>query len=210
MVLLQQVSEEALSTSVSFFEKLGTKFFVRLAIDICAVFVLIRFIYFPVYKNRENFYTLYIFNIIFFLITFTLNKSDLSQGAAFALFGVFSILRFRTEGITTKDMTYMFLVIAIGLLTALSKGNWVEIALLDVIILAVAFFLESALFMKKEVSQIVIYENIELIKPENKEAFKADLENRMGIKINRIEITSVDFLKDTALIRVFHFDNRKD
>ena len=134
----------------------------------------------------------------------------MGQGAAFALFGVFSILRFRTEGITAKDMTYMFLVIAMGLITALSKGSWVEIALLDLILIVVTFLLESTFFMKKEVSQLVIYENIELIKPENKTQFKTDLETRLGLKINRIEITSVDFLKDTALIRVFHFESKTD
>ncbi len=210
MVLLQQLNEDTVNTGISLFDKLGTKFFIRLTIDIVAVFVLIRFIYFPVYKNKENFYTLFIFNIIIFLITFVLNKSDMGQGAAFALFGVFSILRFRTEGITTKDMTYMFLVIAMGLITALSKGSWIEISLLDIILLFVTFLLEATFIMKKEVSQQVVYENIELIKPENKEAFKADLENRLGLKINRIEITSVDFLKDTALIRVFHYETKKD
>jgi hypothetical protein len=219
MVLLQEINSDNIAQGFSLFEKLfeklgfeklGLKFFIRLAIDIISVFVLIRFIYFPVYKNKENFYTLFIFNIIIFLITFVLNKSDMGQGAAFALFGVFSILRFRTEGITAKDMTYMFLVIAMGLITALSKGSWLEISLLDSILLFVTFLLESKSFMKKEVSQIVIYENIELIKPEFKAEFKADLENRLGLKINRIEITSVDFLKDTALIRVFHFESKTD
>ena len=90
------------------------------------------------------------------------------------------------------------------------KGGWIEISLLDLILLFVTFLLEATFIMKKEVSQLVIYENIELIKPENKVAFKADLENRLGLTINRIEITSVDFLKDTALIRVFHYETRKD
>ncbi len=210
MVLLQQLNDETVSTGFSLFEKLGPKFFIRLSIDIVAVIILIRFIYFPVYKNRENFYTLFIFNIIIFLITFILNKSDMSMGAAFGLFAVFSMLRFRTEGITTKDMTYMFLVIAMGLITALSKGNWIEISFIDLIILICTFLLETTTFMKKEVSQMVNYENIELIKPQNKVEFKADLENRLGIKINRIEITQVDFLKDTALIRVFYYETKKD
>ena len=209
MVLLQNLADEAASNSFTLFEKLGAKFFIRLSIDFISVFILIRLIYFPVYKNRENFYTLFIFNIIIFLITFILNKSDMSMGAAFGLFAVFSMLRYRTEGITTKDMTYMFLVIAMGLITALSKGNWIEISLIDAIILLVTFLLESPLLMKKEVSQMVQYENIELIKPQHSAEFKADLENRMGIKINRIDITHIDFLKDTALIRVFYYESKK-
>lgn len=210
MVLLQDLNPDSANAGFALFEKLGAKFFIRLTIDIVSVIVLIRFIYFPVYKNRENFYILFIFNIIIFLITFILNKSDMSMGAAFGLFAVFSMLRFRTEGITTKDMTYMFLVIAMGLITALSKGNWIEISFINLIILAVTFLLETTFFMKKEVSQMVIYENIELIRPQNKVEFKADLENRLGIKINRIEVTQVDFLKDTALVRVFHYESTKD
>src|ERR1700749_613426 len=124
MVLLQELnnSAETIGTGFTLFEKLGEKFFIRLVIDFISVFILIRFIYFPVYKNRENFFTLFIFNLIIFLITFILNKSDMSMGAAFGLFAVFSMLKYRTEGITSKDMTYMFLVIAMGLITALSKG----------------------------------------------------------------------------------------
>lgn len=204
MVLLQELTEEAVNTGFTLFEKLGPKFFIRLSINLVSVFILVRFIYFPVYKNRENFFTLFIFNLIIFLITFILNKSDMSMGAAFGLFAVFSMLRYRTEGISTKDMTYLFLVIAMGLITALSKGNWIEISFINLIIIIFTFALETTVFMKKEVSQTIQYENIEMIKPALRAELLADLENRMGIKINRISIGKIDFLRDTALIRVFY------
>jgi Domain of unknown function (DUF4956) len=206
MVLLQELTEETISTGFTLFEKLGPKFFIRLAINLASVFILIRFIYFPAYKNRENFFTLFIFNLIIFLITFILNKSDMSMGAAFGLFAVFSMLRYRTEGISTKDMTYLFLVIAMGLITALSKGNWMEISFINLIIIIFTFALETSIFMKKEVSKNVQYENIEMIKPEFRNELTADLENRMGIKINRISIGKIDFLKDTAIIRVYYYE----
>lgn len=204
MVLLQELTEEAVNTGFTLFDKLGPKFFIRLGINFASVFILVRFIYFPVYKNRENFFTLFIFNLIIFLITFILNKSDMSMGAAFGLFAVFSMLRYRTEGISTKDMTYLFLVIAMGLITALSKGNPIEISFINIIILVFTFALETTVFMKKEVSQNIQYENIEMIKPALRTELLADLENRMGIKINRISIGKIDFLKDTAMIRVFY------
>jgi hypothetical protein len=204
MVLLQELTEETISSGFTLFEKLGPKFFIRLAINLASVFILIRFIYFPVYKNRENFFTLFIFNLIIFLITFILNKSDMSMGAAFGLFAVFSMLRYRTEGISTKDMTYLFLVIAMGLITALSKGNWMEISFINLIIIIFTFALETSIFMKKEVSKNIQYENIEMIKPEFRTELMADLENRMGLKINRISIGKIDFLKDTAIIRVYY------
>lgn len=204
MVLLQELTEEAVNTGFTLFDKLGPKFFIRLGINFASVFILVRFIYFPVYKNRENFFTLFIFNLIIFLITFILNKSDMSMGAAFGLFAVFSMLRYRTEGISTKDMTYLFLVIAMGLITALSKGNPLEISFINIIILVFTFALETTVFMKKEVSQNIQYENIEMIKPALRAELLADLENRMGIKINRISIGKIDFLKDTAIIRVYY------
>lgn len=209
MLLLQALNDDAASSGFQFFEKLGPKFFYRILIDFVSVFILVRFIYFPMYKNRENFFTFFIFNLIIFLITFILNKSDMSMGAAFGLFAVFSMLRYRTEGITTKDMTYLFLVIAVGLITALSKGNPLEISFINLMIILFTLFLETTLLFKREVSQVIQYENIELIKPANRAELRADLEKRMGIKINRIEIYKVDFLNDTAAIRVFH-DEIKD
>lgn len=209
MVLLQELAEETVSTGFTLFEKLGPKFFIRLGIDFASVFILIRFIYFPVYKTRENFFTFFIFNLIIFLITFILNKSDMSMGAAFGLFAVFSMLRYRTEGISTKDMTYLFLVIAMGLITALSKGNPLEISMINIIVIVFTFALETTVLMKKEVSQNIQYENIEMIKPDLRVELLADLENRMGVKINRISIGRIDFLKDTAMIRVYYYTTNK-
>lgn len=208
MILLQALNENT-GSFIDLFDKLGQKFFIRLAIDLVSVFILIRFIYFPEYKNRENFFTLFIFNLIIFLITFILNKSDMSMGAAFGLFAVFSMLKYRTEGITTKEMTYLFLVIAMGLITALSKGSWLELSLINAIILIFTFVLESQVLMKKEVSKNIQYENIEMIKPEFRNELMADLERRMGLKLNRISIGKVDFLKDTAIIKIYYYESTK-
>lgn len=206
MQLLQAINEETVGLSFSLFEKLSSKFWLRLSIDFFSVFILIRFIYYPIYKNREFFFTFFIFNLIIFLITFLLNKVEMSMGAAFGLFAVFSMLRYRTEGISMKDMTYLFLVIAMGLITAVSKGNWDELSLLNFIIIAFTYLLESNLLLKKEASKIIQYENIELIKPECRAELIADLESRTGIKINRISINKVDFLKDTAVIRIYYYE----
>lgn len=206
MSLLQIVNEETISTGFELFEKLNVKFWTRIAIDLVSVFILIRFIYYPIYKNREFFFTFFIFNLIIFLITFLLNKVEMSMGAAFGLFAVFSMLRYRTEGISMKDMTYLFLAIAMGLITAVSKGNWDELSLLNLIIIAFTYLLESNLFLKKEASKIIQYENIEMIKPEFQAALIADLESRTGIKINRIAISKVDFLRDTAIIRIYYYE----
>ncbi|MDQ3049538.1 MAG: DUF4956 domain-containing protein [Bacteroidota bacterium] len=206
MLLLQDVNAETVDFTFTLFEKLSPKFFIRLGINLIAVFILVRFIYFPIYRSRENVFTFFIFNLVIFLITFLLNKVEMSMGAAFGLFAVFSMLRYRTEDISIKDMTYMFLVIAMGLINAVSKGNWDELTLLMSIIILITFLLESNILIKKEVSKIVMYENIDLIKPENKEALIADLEKRLGVKINQVTIGKIDFLRDAAQLQVFYYE----
>ena len=206
MELLQILPEVQANTEFSLFEKLSAKFFSRLFIDLLAVTLLIRFIYFRIYRSTEFFFTFFIFNPIIFLITFLLNKVEMSLGAAFGLFAVFSMLRYRTEGISMKDMTYLFLVIAMGLITAIGKGNWDELSLLNGIILLFTYLLESNLLVKKEGSRIIVYDNTELLKPEHQVQLKEDLEKRTGLIINRISVTKVDFLRDTALIRIYYFE----
>ncbi|MEO5572613.1 MAG: DUF4956 domain-containing protein [Bacteroidia bacterium] len=206
MILLQNLNNETISSGFELFDKLSPKFFLRLAIDILSVLVLIRFIYFPIYRSREYVFTFFIFNIIIFLVTYLLNKVEISMGAAFGLFAVFSMLRYRTEDISIKDMTYLFLVIAMGLICAVSKGNWDELTLLNIIILVITYLLESRVLMKKEVVKIVFYENIELIKPERQTELIADLEKRMGVKINHVSIGRLDFLRDSAQIHVYYYE----
>ena len=118
------------------FDKLSDKFFWRLLIDVISMIVLVRFIYFRIYRKKDYLFTFFLFNIIIFIITYLLNKVDMSMGAAFGLFAVFSMLRYRTEGITTKDMTYLFIVIAMGLITAVSKGTYFELIVIDFILIA--------------------------------------------------------------------------
>lgn len=206
MILLQALNSETTDTAFQLFDKLSPKFFLRIGIDVASVFILIRFIYFPIYRSREYVFTFFIFNLIIFLITFLLNKVEMSMGAAFGLFAVFSMLRYRTEDISIKDMTYLFLVIAMGLICAVSKGSWDELSLINIIILLVTYLLESKVLMKKEVTKIVQYENIELIKPERQAELIADLEKRMGVKINHISIGRLDFLRDSAQVHVYYYE----
>jgi hypothetical protein len=205
-MLLQDLDSDILETGFTLFNKLSPKFFLRLIIDIASVFVLIRFVYFPIYRSREYVFTFFIFNLIIFLITYLLNKVEMSMGAAFGLFAVFSMLRYRTEDISIKDMTYMFLVISMGLINAVTKGSWDELLLIMTIIILITYLLESKVLMKKEVSRIVMYENIELIKPENRQQLMEDLEKRLGVKVNHVTIGKVDFLRDTAQVQVHYYE----
>jgi len=207
MYLLQE-TVEPLTSGLALFDKLSLKFFIRLAVDLVSVFILIRFIYYPNYRTKEFFFTFFIFNLIIFLITYMMNKVEMSMGAAFGLFAVFSIMRYRSEDISIKDLTYLFLVIAIGLITAVSKGGWDELSLINAIILVVTLLLESNLLMKRELGKSVMYENIEMIKSDNHEKLLEDLRTRTGLNIHRFSITKIDFLRDMAIIRVYYYDTR--
>ena len=189
------------------FDKLSDKFFWRLLIDVISMTVLVRFIYFRIYRKKDYLFTFFLFNIIIFIITYLLNKVDMSMGAAFGLFAVFSMLRYRTEGITTKDMTYLFIVIAMGLITAVSKGTYFELVIIDFILIAFTYALDGNWLVRNEMAKNIIYENIEMIKPENHDQLMADLRKRTGLDIHRFSVNRVDFLRDTANIKIYYYED---
>jgi hypothetical protein len=214
MTLLQIATDGVSIEGMDALMKISGKFGWRLLIDLCSVFVLVRFIYYPLYKHRELFFTFFIFNMVIFLISFLLNKVELSMGAAFGLFAVFSMLRYRTEDISIKDMTYLFLAIALGLVSAVTKIKdtpdhieYLFLIAINAVVLVTTYLLESKTIMKKEEVKVIMYENIELIKPENREEMLQDLRNRTGINIHRISIQKIDFLRDTAQIKIYYFED---
>lgn len=192
------------------FDKLSVSFFVRMLIDIIAVIILIRLIYYPIYHKKDFFFTFFLFNIVIFIITYLLNKVDLSMGAAFGLFAVFSLLRYRTENISAKDMTYLFVVIAVGLISAVNKGTFIETSIIIGIILIIAYALDAGLFIRNESTKIIKYENIELIRPENNLLLIEDLKKRTGLNIHRISIDRINFLQDATTITIHYFDHDKN
>lgn len=128
------------------------------------------------------------------------------MGAAFGLFAVFSLLRYRTENISAKDMTYLFVVIALGLISAVNKGTFMETSIINGIILVIAYTLDANLLIKNENTKRIQYENIELVRPENSELLLDDLRKRTGLNIHKISIDDISFLRDTATITVYYYD----
>jgi hypothetical protein len=138
------------------------------------------------------------------MVTGLLHSADISMGFAFGLFAVFSMLRYRTESITIKEMTYLFLVIAIALLTAVGPIGLLGISIINVIICIFAYILETGFLLPLTEEQIIRYEKIENIKPDSRTALINDLKQRTGLEIKHLNIESVDFLNDTAQIRIFY------
>lgn len=204
--ITHDTQDEIVKSGPKWFNKITMKFIIRLLIDLGSLFVLIKGIYYPRYKNKAFFLPFAVFNIIIFLITYLLNKVDLSLGAAFGLFAVFGIMRYRSEDISIKNLTYLFVVIALGLLSAIARGSWEEILFYNLIVLAVVYLVDSRILISSENSKLIYYDNIEMVKPENREQLLIDLKNRTGYNIRKIEIERIDFLRDTAILRVYYED----
>lgn len=183
---------------------LNNKFAYSILIDIASMLLIFGLIYFPNYRNKEFMFTFFIFNIIIFIITFVLNKTSISMGAAFGLFAVFSMLRYRTEGISMKEMTYLLLAIALGLINAIGL-SLLPIIVFNLILVLFIFVLDHPMIFKQEQSKAISYENIEMIKPENHQLLLDDLRKRTGLNIHRFSITSIDFLKDATSIIVYYY-----
>jgi Domain of unknown function (DUF4956) len=183
----------------------------RLGIDLACMLVLIRGIYYRTYRRADLFLTFFAFNFIIFLITFALNQSNLSLGAGFGLFAVFSMLRFRTEGISTNDMTYLFLVIALGMLAASSKGSWLQLLGMSAFMLLFTTVLEAGWLARREQARKVLYDNVALVQASSHDALIADLQLRTGLNVHRVDVREIDFLKDTANLTVyFHPETGRD
>ncbi len=205
MIFLQDIINSTAIDSFQWFNKLSDKFFIRLCVDLLTVTILVRLIYYRIYRRAYLFLTFFTFNLIIFLITYLLNKVQMSIGAAFGLFAVFSMLRYRTEGLSAKDMTYLFVVIAIGLISAIIKGSWDELGLVNGMILLCVQLLESNWLIRRELTKLIIYDKIELILPERNTELLQDLKQRTGLNIHRVEIQDMDFLKDSAQITIYYY-----
>ncbi len=187
------------------FDKLGEKFFMRLLIDLIAVSVIVFSIYLPNYKKRDHLFTFFMFNVVIYIITYLLSKVEMSFGAAFGLFAVFSLLRYRTENISEKDMTYLLLFIAMGLINSTVKGTYFEGAILNGILMLCAWILDGGMLVKNEKSQTILYEKIENVRDDKADVLKADLMERTGLKIHKVSVVHIDFVKDCAEIKIYYY-----
>jgi hypothetical protein len=183
----------------------------KFGIDAIVLFVLIRVIYYPIHRKKENLFTYFVFNVLIFFLCILMNNVKLSMGFGFGLFAVFSIIRYRTEQLTVKDMTYLFTVITLAVINALvsKKVSLAELLLTNVIILGLVYAMEHLWLTRHEAMRLLLYEKIELIKPENKELLFADLQARLGIKVSRVEIGRIDLLRDVVQLRVFFFEDEQ-
>jgi hypothetical protein len=183
----------------------------RFGFNMLVAYILIKLIYRSDKRNKNYAFTFFIFNPLIFFLCYLMNNVKLDLGFAFGLFAVFSILRYRTISLPLKEMTYLFIVIGIAVINALTtkKVSFVELLFTNVAILAITFFLEHLWYREHLSERVVDYEKIENIKPQNKQLLLRDLKDRTGLDIREFEIVTTDFLRDMARIRIFYKDNEE-
>ena len=186
---------------------------IRFVLCVCVVFVLIDRLYYPKSKRRDFYFTFMLISVvIFFLVYFMmgLDRGKHTMGVALGLFGIFSIMRYRTDSMPVREMTYLFIIVCISVVHAMDDVidrtpeqvlyDLGKLVVVDIITLISTILCEKRLKIKN--TKLVQYDRIELIKPEHHEELKADLEKRLGLSIIKIEVGGVDFLKDSAVLRI--------
>ncbi|MEY3592193.1 MAG: hypothetical protein RLZZ38_1169 [Bacteroidota bacterium] len=185
---------------------------IRLGINLFFLTILIRFLYYTKTKRKDYLFTYFLIGIITFFLCFGLMQMDIDTGMGLGLFAIFGIIRYRTDAIEIKEMTYLFMVIGISVVNALASNELSisEVTVINVTVLLVTFILENLWLMKHETRKTINYERIDLIKPEQRDLLKADLEKRTGLVINRVEVGKIDFLNDTAQVRIFYYADEQE
>lgn len=178
----------------------------RFTLNISVLWITVRYLYYPRTFRKDYVFTFLLLGIVVFFMCYLLANVKLQLGFALGLFAVFGIIRYRTNPIPIKEMTYLFLIIAISLINAIStkKVSYAELLFSNFALLGVTLVLEKGLFIKHLSQRIVVYEKIDLIKPEKRAELIADLKTRTGLDIKSVEIGKVDFLRDIAWLTV-HF-----
>ena len=180
------------------------KMILRFFINLFFLTAIVKYIYHKHNENKDYFFTFYAIGIVVFFLCFTLKKYELDLGMALGLFAIFGILRYRTVPLDVKEMTYLFVIIGVSVMNALSnkKMSYIEIITANSAIVFGLYWLELYWSTNFLISKKIVYETIENIHPSNHEKLKKDLEERLGIEIYDFEIGDVNFLRDTAQITI--------
>lgn len=180
--------------------------FIGFGVNLVVAFAIVRWIYFPARQDKNYVFTFLAFNTIIYFVMAFLTSTELSVGVGFGLFAIFSVLRYRTTTMSTREMTYLFLMIALPVLNSMLMRDsaWTALAAVNAAIVGVLYVLEREWGFHYERARSIRYERIELIKPENYLLLLEDLRQRTGLPVKRVEIGRINFLNDTAEMMIYY------
>ncbi len=187
------------------------EFVMRFLLNIAVILVLVRWLYYPTTRRKDYLFTYILISSIVFLLCFLLESVKLQIGFALGMFAIFGIIRYRTDALPIKEMTYLFLIIGVSVINALTntKTSLVDLLFTNFAILFITYGLEKVWLLKHESSKLIVYEKIDLIKEENYEKLIQDLQERTGIKkINRVEVGKINFLRDICDLTIYYYSDK--
>ena len=173
--------------------------------------IVVRWIYYPKNRSRKYVFTFLAFTTIIFFVVSLMTSVEMSIGVGFGLFAIFSVLRYRTNTIPIREMTYLFIIAALPVMNAIGVNgeHWLKLLIANAFVILILFWLENEWGFTFESSHTVIYEKINLIRPDNQALLIQDLEERTGLNINRLEIGRINFLRDTTRIKIYYHENEQ-
>lgn len=177
----------------------------RFLLNCAVVIAVIRLFYYPKSRRRDYFFTFTLISISIFLLIFMLGSVKIKIGFALGLFAIFGIIRYRTESMPVREMTYLFAIIAISVINALASDLSVAELLVTNLLFIVSFWImESGRWLQHRAVKLVLYDRIELIIPERRKELIEDLKRRTGLNIEKVEVGHIDFLKDSTMLKVYY------
>ena len=177
----------------------------RFLFNTLVVWIMIHFLYFPKSRRREYYFTFMLISVSIFFLIFMMGDVKLKVGFALGLFAIFGIIRYRTESMPVREMTYLFCIIAISVINALSvKTSFWELGVVNAVFIIVTWIFESHVLLKNVSTKLIQYDRIELITPQRRPELIDDLQERTGLHIVKVEIGALDFLRDMAIIKIYY------
>jgi hypothetical protein len=183
-----------------------TDFILGAGFNLAVALLIVRFIYYPLTQNKNYVFTFLAFNSVIYFVLGLLTSVGLSVGVGFGLFAIFSVLRYRTDPMPIREMTYLFIIIALPVMNSvlISDGDFMKLLVANGVIVLLLYVLEKEWGFHFEASKKITYEMIDLITPANRERLLADLRERTGLPVKRAEVGRIDFLRDIAEIKIYY------
>ena len=185
-----------------------SSFLLNFAFNFMIALLVVRFIYYPSTHNKHYVFTFLAFNTIIYFVLYFMSSIEIGIGVGFGLFAIFSILRYRTDPMPIREMTYLFIIAALPVMNSIGVSGtaWPQLMAANLAVLAIMWVLEREWGFHYESTRRIIYEKIELIRPDRREELVADLEARTGVKVKQIIIGKVNFMRDTANLTIYYDD----
>ena len=213
-----QTITDAMMTTTQSLTELAIRFFLNLFV----CWIIVQFFYYKKSRRRDYYFTFMVFSSAMLMLLYIMGNVEVGVGLTLGLFAIFGVIRYRTETVPIREMTYLFVIIALAAMNglapiykmvggsgpnphyALNWGATAVTAISNLLVVALIWVLESDKLLKHTSTKLVLYDRIDLIVPERRAELIEDLEKRVGVKVNNLEIGHVDFLRDAAFIKIYY------